>query len=251
MNVFPSPGGGASSVSTADEVQRDDKAKPEVSAILIEPAELERQLNLRGLRILDTRPKRDYSKGHVPGAVYVDVATWQELGKTEGGFHNARAWGDKGGQLGIEHGSRVVVYGSRLPDTARIWWTLKYLGLGEAAMLNGGWEAWAKEKRTTETTTPKVSAARFEPMFQADRLEEIESLKASIRSGKVTVVDTRSSDEFTGKEIRGKRGGHIPGAKLLEWTELLVPDGRFKTPDELRELFRKRGLLPDNTAVCY
>ena len=66
-----------------------------------------------------------------------------------------------------------------------------------------------------ETTSPNVEAVKFEPKFQADRLEEIDSLKKSVKSGKVTVVDARSTDEFTGKEVRGKRGGHIPGAKHL------------------------------------
>ena len=90
---------------------------------------------------------------------------------------------------------------------------------------------------------------KFEPKFQADRLEEIDSLKKSLRSGKVTVVDARSKDEFTGKDVRGKRGGHIPGAKHLEWKELLAEDGRFKTPEKLGELFRQRGIHPAQTAV--
>jgi thiosulfate/3-mercaptopyruvate sulfurtransferase len=90
---------------------------------------------------------------------------------------------------------------------------------------------------------------KFEPKFQADRLEEIDALKKSMKSGKVTVVDARSTEEFTGKDVRGKRAGHIPGAKHLEWKELLADDGRFKSPEQLRELFRKRGIYPEQTAV--
>ena len=152
-------------------------------------------------------------------------------------------------QLGISLDSQVVVYGSTLPDTARIWWTLKYLGLQNVTILDGGWKLWIKEKRPTDTVSPTIEAVNFEPKFQADRLEEIDSLKKSVRSGKVTVVDARSTDEFTGKEVRGKRGGHIPGAKHLEWKELLAEDGRFKSPEQLRELFRQRGIQPNQTAV--
>jgi thiosulfate/3-mercaptopyruvate sulfurtransferase len=94
-----------------------------------------------------------------------------------------------------------------------------------------------------------VEAVKFEPKFQADRLEEIDALKKGVGSGAVTVVDTRSRDEFTGKDIRGKRGGHIPGAKHLEWKELLAEDGRFKSPEQLRALFRQRGIVPEQTAV--
>jgi thiosulfate/3-mercaptopyruvate sulfurtransferase len=223
--------------------------RPEQRAMLIEPGELQKKLTQPGLRLLDTRLQADYARGHLPGAVRVDVKAWQELGKKERGFHDAKAWGEKVGQLEIGADSQVVVYGSSPTDTARIWWTLKYLGLQDVAILDGGWQLWTREKRPVETTSPTIEAVKFEPKFQADRLEEIDSLKKSIRSGTATVVDARSKDEFTGKEVRGKRGGHIPGAKLLEWKELLTEDGRFKTPEQLRELFRKRGITPEQTAV--
>ncbi len=222
---------------------------PQPRTMLIEPGDLQKKLKQPGLRILDTRPPPDYAKGHIPGAVWLDVKSWHDLGKKEGGFHDAKAWGKKVGQLGISHQSQVVVYGSNLPDTARIWWTLKYLGLGNVAILNGGWQLWIKEKQPTDTSSPKVEAVKFEPKFQADRLEEMDALQKAVRSGKVTVIDARSTDEFTGKDVRGKRGGHIPGAKHLEWKELLAGDGRFKSLEQLRELFRQRGITPDQTAV--
>jgi thiosulfate/3-mercaptopyruvate sulfurtransferase len=221
----------------------------EAQTMLIEPEELQKKLNQPGVRVIDTRPQAEYAKGHVPGAVRVDVKSWQEQGKKEGGFHDARAWGEMVGRLGIGHDTRVVVYGSSPTDTARVWWTLKYLGLENVAILNGGWDLWVKQKLPTDTAAPKVEAVAFEPKFQADRLEEIDSLKKSVQSGKVTVVDARTKDEYTGKDARGKRGGRIPGAKHLEWKELLAEDGRFKSPEELRALFRERGILPEQTAV--
>lgn len=228
-----------------------DTNRPEPRTMLIEPGAMEQQLKQPALRLLDTRPQPDYVKRHLPGAIRVDVKSWQELGKKDGGLQDAKAWGEKVGQLGINLDSQVVVYGSALPDTARIWWTLKYLGLQNVVILNGGWERWNKEKRPIDSTSPKIDAVKFEPKFQTDRLEEIDSLKTAVQAGKVTVVDTRTTDEFTGKETRGKRGGHIPGAKHLEWKELVAEDGRFKTPEQLRELFRQRDIQPDQAAVCY
>ena len=145
----------------------------------------------------------------------------------------------------------MVVYGDRLSDTARIWWLLKYVGVENAAILDGGWRRWVKQGRPMEKSVPKVAATALKPKFQLDRLEEIDSLKKSLRVGNVQVVDARSTDEFTGKDVLDKRGGHIPGATHLEWKELLAQDGRFKTREELRALFRQRGILPDETAVCY
>lgn len=230
---------------------QEEKDKPAMKTMLVQPAGLERELKEPALRILDTRPQEAYGKGHIPGAVRVDVSAWQAQGKSAGGFQDAKVWGEKVSELGIDTDTRVVVYGSTLPDTARIWWTLRYLGLENVTVLDGGWDLWLKEGRPTETAAPRVGTGRFLPKFDAGRLETMDSLEKSLQSKDVKVVDARSRDEFTGKEVRGKRGGHIAGATHLEWKELVAADGRFKTPDQLRELFRERGILPDKTAVCY
>jgi hypothetical protein len=52
-----------------------------------------------------------------------------------------------------------------------------------------------------------------------------------------------------GVEVQGERGGHISGARHLEWKELLAEGGRFKSPERLRDLFRRRGIQPERTAV--
>jgi thiosulfate/3-mercaptopyruvate sulfurtransferase len=222
---------------------------PEPEAMLIEPAGLKQKLRQPGLRILDARPRSEYDKGRIPGAAWVDVKRWQEQGRKEGGLHDAKAWGEMVGSLGIDHDFHVVVYGGNITDTARIWWSLKYLGLQKVTLLNGGWQLWVKANHPTEIVRSDVATVKFEPKFQTDRLEEIDSLKKAIKAGEVTVVDARSADEFTGKDIRGRRGGHIPGAKHLEWKELLKEDGRFKSPQQLRALFRERGIHPEQTAV--
>ena len=59
--------------------------------MLVQPEELHKDLTQPGLRILDTRPQPEYAKGHIPGAVRVDVKNWQHLGSKEGGFHDAKA----------------------------------------------------------------------------------------------------------------------------------------------------------------
>ncbi len=216
--------------------------KPAAS-ILVEPDQLEKQLNDKNLRVLDVRSQNEYAKGHIPGAIRVDVGDWKNLATADNGLHGAKAWTEKVSPLGLSNGMHVVVYGSRLSDTARIWWLLKYVGVKNAMILNGGWEWWTKKDRPTETSTPRIAATEFKPDFQADRLEEIDALKKSLESLTVKVVDTRSDGEF--------RGGRIPGSVQLEWKELIAEDGRFKTRTQLQQLFRKKGIVPSETAVCY
>ena len=217
--------------------------KESVDQMLVEPAQLQKQLDDPTLRILDARSTEEYSKGHIPGAVRVDVGDWKTLATTDGGLHDAKGWAEKLGLLGITSKSHVVVYGGRLTDSARIWWLLKYLGVENASLLNGSWETWVDSNRPAETSTPKVAATAFKPEFQADRLAEFDSLKKSLKSDKLKIVDTRSDSEFA--------GGRIPGSAHLQWKELVAMDGRFKTKAQLQQLFRKRGIMPDETAVCY
>src|SRR5262249_32656470 len=212
-------------------------ARRERGSMMMEAGELQDKLNERGPRVLDARPRPEYTAGHIPGAVWVDVKRWQELARQEGGLHDASAWAKEVGRLGVGRDTPVVVYGRSLPDTARVWWTLKYVGLPDVMILDGGWDLWVKEKRPADAAVPTVEAVPSEPKFQAGRLEESGPLKEALGSGKVAVVDARTAAEFTGKDVRGKRGGHIPGAKNLEWKELLAEDGRFKPPEQLRELF--------------
>jgi len=213
------------------------------SQMLVEPAQLQKMLNDRNLRILDVRSMEEYSKAHILGAVRVDVGDWKSLATADDGLHDVKGWAVKLGSLGITSKSHVVVYGGRLTDTARIWWLLKYVGVENASLLNGSWESWPKSNRPAETSPPKIAATEFKPEFQADRLEVIDTLKKLLKSDKLKVVDARSDSEFA--------GGRIPGSAHLEWKELLAKDGRFKTKSQLRELFRKQGIKPSQTAVCY
>ncbi len=219
--------------------------------MLMEPANLESALERRELRILDSRSLEDYRAARIPGAVHVDVEIWKDLVLSEGGLHDAEAWAKEVGRLGIDKSRAVVVYGTRVTDTARVWWTLKYLGLENVSMLNGGWDAWKAENRPSETAVTGVSPARFEPVFQPGRVAEIGELKGSLDSEDWTFVDTRSTDEFTGAEVRGARGGRIPGAVHLEWKHLLADDGRFKSPEALRRLFDAKKIVRGNTLVTY
>ena len=221
------------------------------SSMLVEPTELAKNLKQEKLRIVDTRPASQYIRGHIPGAISVNVGSWKNLGASDGGFRNKKAWSQKVGELGISADSHVVVYGNALPNVSRIWWLLKYVGVKEVSILNGGWPVWMKEKGLAETETPSVATAKFEPKFQFQRLSEIDALKKSFGKKGTTVVDTRSRGEFTGRVSRGKRGGHIPGATHLDWVELMGDDGRLKTLPELKELFAQRGFKPEVELVCY
>src|SRR5262249_509141 len=75
----------------------------------------------------------------------------------------------------------------------------------------------------------------------------------SLDGGKLQIVDARSEKEYCGVEkLTNKRAGAIPGARQLEWVDLLDQEAyRFKPAAELRRLFEQAGISLDKPTTTY
>ena len=237
----------------AGKLRAAEEPAAEAAAMLVEPQELHARLSEPRLRILDVRPAEKYDAGHVPGAVRVDVAAWYAQSHLPDGLHDTAFWAEAVGQLGSTAQSRVVVYGDPLPNAARVWWLLRYVGLEDVALVNGGLKAWSQVGLPTATEAPSVAPSTFKPHFQAERLGQIDDLLSPTGSAdsRPIILDARSPGEYTGDVKRGPRGGHIPGAVNLEWIRLIAPDGRFKPRDELLALLQSCGADPDSVVIAH
>lgn len=218
---------------------------------LISGSQLQPRLGEHGLLVLDTRPETDFNEGHLPGAHHVDVEDWKRLSLADGGLDDAAGWGQRVGALGIVHGTTVVVYGGELNEAARIWWLLKYVGLADVRLLDGGFALWSSEGKPISSDPPSASTTDFQPRFDRGRLADLADVKHGLAEPGTAVLDARSAAEFTGREVRGPRGGHIPGAAHLEWKSLLDEQGRFKPRGELVRLFAGVGLSPEQMVVTH
>ena len=150
------------------------------SLYLTEPKDLIQQIEQgeKNLRIVDVRPLVKYERGHIPGAAHVNLGDWKSLTLSEGGFTNKEIWSEKVSPLGIvPEQTRVVVYGENPTNATRIWWTLKYLGVQQVSVLNGGWKGWIDHAGETQTETPEIAAIPFEPVFQSEKLVTLNDLK--------------------------------------------------------------------------
>src|SRR5262249_44162015 len=84
------------------------------------------------------------------------------------------------------------------------------------------------------------------------RLAAKEQLLAALKAGKPPqILDTRSTAEHCGTEARAKRGGAIPGAKHLEWSDTLDRDGRFKSASAIQKLLNQAGVDPAKPVTTY
>jgi thiosulfate/3-mercaptopyruvate sulfurtransferase len=191
----------------------------------------------------DPDGEKHYRDGHLPGAVYVDLDTELAGPHTPGaGRHPlpplrqlqaaARRWG-------ISAGTTVVVYdNSGGLAAARAWWLLRWGGVGDVRLLDGGLAAWraAGYAEASGSARPRpagtvVLDGGHLPVLTADEAAELP------RTG--TLLDARAAERYRGEvEPVDPRAGHIPGAISRPTGENLragVP--YFKSADELRERF--------------
>jgi thiosulfate/3-mercaptopyruvate sulfurtransferase len=215
--------------------------------LLIEAKELARPGVAPKFRLLDVRPAAKYLAGHIPGTERIEHDSWSK------GFTvppDRQAWVRRLGEAAIlTLDTPVVVYGDDVREAARVWWILRYWGLKDVRMLNGGWAAWQVaggpvEKGASRASAPPAGAGTALQLApQPERLATMEQILKDLREKKFTIVDTRSEGEFCGDVKLAKRGGAIPGARHLEWVEVIdKKTQRFKPAPELARLFQAAGI---------
>ncbi len=231
-------------------VRAADEAYPRPE-LLVEPAALAKPGDAKPFVILDARSWDKYAKGHVPGARWVDHSEWAK-GFGEG--TDADGWGKRVGALGIGADTRVVVYDDNHgKDAARVWWILRYWGVEDVCLLNGGWVGWEKGGHPAEKGEAAPVPVKFVAKPRAEKLATKDGLLKSLDGNKVQIVDARSEKEFCGiDKLSNKRAGAFPGARQLEWIDLLDKDTqRFKGPAELKKLFDGAAIKLDRPTATH
>lgn len=224
------------------------------SRILVDAAWLNARLGTPGLRVVDmaTEPG-DYAKGHIPGAVYLNVND-SRIAVPAGGFRLPTA--EEGakllGGLGITPETMVVVYDDMGGlNASRLFFTLDVFGHSKVAILDGGIHAWRRGGlpvgMEASSATPTVSR----PALRPERVASAEWVLERLKDPTVVVVDARSPAEYAGTDVQAMRGGRIPGAVNIEWNQNLRPDWTFKPIPELRAMYLAKGVTPDRTVVTY
>jgi thiosulfate/3-mercaptopyruvate sulfurtransferase len=205
------------------------------------------------LVLMDMRPPEAYANGHIPGARSFDIFGISLI-DTRPEPLDAFLWLIEHliQAKGVNSDSTVVAYddvaGMR---SARLFWFLEFFGHDDVHLLNGGFNAWeaAGLPVTQEAAVPK--AGNFKMNHRADRLATAEEVNRKLHDPDVVIVDTRSDGEYTGQVVRSKRGGAIPGAVHLEWTNNLDSKGFFKSSDELNKMYSDRNITPDKEIIPH
>ena len=209
---------------------------------IVSTAWLEQNLNNSKLVIVDVRKVEDYKAGHVPNAVNAFYGSWAIM---KGGLRNELPAKDDLfdviGSAGIGTDSIVVVVGKvdGIPDrtdVTRVAWTLKYAGIPNVAILDGGYNKWLTEKKAVSTDMVKPK----DKSFQGNMNETLFVSKdyVSKNLGKAVIVDVREPDFFKGikKLDFVAKTGHIAKAVNLPTSQAYKQDGTYKDKGELSKI---------------
>ncbi|HYM09396.1 MAG TPA: sulfurtransferase [Bryobacterales bacterium] len=200
-----------------------------------------------------------YDEGHIPGAIgwawntqLCDTVRRDIIPKAN--FEALM------GSSGISNGTTVVLYGDNNNwFAAWAFWQLKIYGHGDVRLMNGGRKKWIAEGRELTKESPAVTSVRYqakEPDFSIRAY--LPQVQEAHDKRLMDMVDVRGPQEFTGEILAPpglpetcQRGGHIPGAKNIPWSQACSEDGTFKSADQLKALYDGAGITGRRPTIAY
>lgn len=206
--------------------------------------------------------------GHIPGSALVE---WKELAvktKTDGielfdSVPDKAAFEALMQRSGVKKDSAIVIAnpGDGAPavaDGARLYWTLKYYGYDNVALLDGGVAKWATEKRDIEFGRSKTEAGNWTAGAERrELLATLDDVQAASTSGSAQIVDIRTPEFYLGlthKADKVAKKGHVPGAKNLPFLVLAKESDKgttFYAVDDLRRVSTELGIDPSKPVITH
>jgi thiosulfate/3-mercaptopyruvate sulfurtransferase len=209
---------------------------------------------------VDYDPKANYVLGHVPGAVLFD---WKQdiNDPISRNILSKQACEDLLQRFGISNDTVLILYGDfNNWFAAFAFWVLKYYGYKDVRLMNGGRKKWLEEDRPVSKDIPDYPNSHFRASEPDDNIRVFMNyVKDTLYKKDKGLVDVRSPKEFTGEILappeypteHAQRGGHIPGAANIPWSQAVNDDGTFKSADELKKLYDPKGIIPEKEIITY
>ncbi len=229
------------------------------------------------LRLVHVSPdRRVYNKRHIVGATYSDLHKELALRGTAPDTGDAeREWLVPTREQAeailrrwrVGEGDRVVIYDDvgLNRQAIRGYWLLRLYRYPQERLhiLDGGIEAWRRGGQPTSADIPEpdLADALRVPVRLGERddsliatYEEVLAWSREASRGAdapTRILDVRTAGEYVGSDLRAKRGGHIPGARLRYFGDLLTDEGTFRPVDEMVALVRASGADPSEIRATY
>ena len=212
--------------------------------------------------VVDTRPAWKFLFGHIPGAINLDD-WWEFTYKSEGvkGLlkDDKTFIAEKFAPLGFSPEKSIIIYGE--PDDpwrtdGRFFWMFEYYGFQKVSLLDGGFASWKKAdkkiERGRQNPTPQEKSALNSINLNIEVIADKYMINKSFLSDNFMIIDNRTQKEFDGATPYGSpKGGHIPNAIHIHWSEFFQADGTLKKLPALNSLLIQNAIHPNKEIIVY
>ncbi|MBQ0131238.1 MAG: sulfurtransferase, partial [Comamonas sp.] len=161
---------------------------------LLSPAQLSALLTpTNAVRVIDIRTPKEFAAGHIPGALNAPYSQWRGPASNPGELPDQPKLVQLLQSLGLTADTHAIVV-SHGKDTgdfgamARVYWTLKSLGLKELSILSGGLKAWEAAQLPFSQVPVKVAPSSYAPTFDATWLSTRQDIQQSIKLSNAVLV---------------------------------------------------------------
>ncbi|NJK78282.1 MAG: sulfurtransferase [Nanoarchaeota archaeon] len=205
--------------------------------MIISTTDLNSILDDSNVIIADTRSFKEYSEGHIPSAVNLDLFAFHWIDTTKEGIENFNSQTQNLlSFLGVTPEKKVVFYDSVSGMlAARGVWMLMYFSHQNVFILDGGITKWKKENLPLETKPNAFKPSKFTGKINPNMISGFQYIRDNF--DKVKIIDARSPGEYTGSVTRAAQSGHIPNSINIDWNENIQEDGTFKNDSDLSKLY--------------
>jgi thiosulfate/3-mercaptopyruvate sulfurtransferase len=228
--------------------------------VLVTTQWVEDHLTDSGVKLIEVDVDTNaYGEGHVPGAIGFNW-TSQLQDQVRRDIISREALEKLLSAAGVSNDDTVVLYGDNNNwFAAYAFWLLRIYGHEDLKLMDGGRIKWVAEGRPLTKESSTRSGANYRTRESHENLRALRDfVQESVGRNDRVLVDVRSPAEFTGEILAppglsetAQRGGHIPGAVSIPWSQAVREDATFKSPDELRALYQEKGVTPDKEAIAY
>lgn len=225
----------------------------DVSA-LISAVDLQQQLQQKTpLLLIDLCSDEHYACGHIPGAVHIKPSQLScGIKPSPGKLPEQATLQQLFQSIGLQKDTPIVVYDDAGSSWAgRMVWTLALIGQHNVQLLDGGRYAWEKAGFDFSQDQVSVQKSDFNLSIDSSNIANIDEIQSQLNHNDFMIWDARSLAEYDGSKILAKRGGHIPGATHLEWTDLTDNEGFLLDTQQLQTLLNSKGLSADKHIVTH
>jgi len=197
----------------------------------------------RGAIIWDVRDEKSYLEGHIPGAINIGDAGVVLRDPNKEDYIATEKIQKLFNDAGLDVNRDIVVYGARGNPYAYFGlYTLNYFGGKQAQIYHGGIDAWKTAGLAVQKERATLTPVSVVLIPQPQLVVSNEEMLKIAQSKSAQIIDARTPDEYSGKDVRAIRGGHIPNAVNIPFED------NWQDPAAATKLSKKQ--VTDNSGMA-